>query len=124
MEPRFYRALLQHAESLKGMGQADEAVSALHRALGVAPASAAPHLARIEFLLDLLRLDAAREAIAGAPTTLGERFESATELATLEVRLDRVVQEQRARVGTGDTVPMEFVVGSGQPCVRNPSREF
>ncbi len=114
VELRFYRALLQHAESLKAQGNADEAVSALDQAVTVAPLAEAPHVARIELLLDLLRPDAAREAIADALTNLGDHLDSAGHLVALEERLDRVIQEQRSRVGTGEGFPMEFVGRSGQ----------
>ena len=90
-------------------GEADAAVSTLDQAIEVAPSSEAPHLARIELLLDLLRLGAAREALADAHQALGDQPESAARLAAMEERLDQITQEQRGRVTGGESFPLEFV---------------
>jgi DNA-binding SARP family transcriptional activator len=109
LERRFCTALLKHAQIQAAGGDAAGAVSVLDQAIEVAPASEAPHLARIGLLLDLLRLEAAREAIADAHRTLGDQPGSVARLAAMEERLQQVIQEQRARVEEGDTFPMEFV---------------
>ena len=66
LETRFSRALLYHARAAVESGDADAALSALDQAIEVAPSSEEIHLARISLLLDLLRLDAGREAISDA----------------------------------------------------------
>ena len=109
LEHRFCKALLAHARGLAGTGDTVGALSALGQAIEVAPSSEAPHLARIELLLDLLRLDAAREAIADAHRALGDHEESQARLSAMEERLAQVVEEQRARVEEGESFPMEFV---------------
>lgn len=109
LEKRFCKALLQYADSLAEAGEADQAISALDQAVSVAPYLHAPHLARIELLLDLLRLDLAREAIGDARQSLREHVDSLLQFDALETKLDQVVMEQRTRVGEGEDFPMEFV---------------
>jgi hypothetical protein len=109
METRFSKALLDHARSLAKGGEAEAAVAALDLAVKVRPAAEAPHLARVELLLDLLRIDAAKEAVSDAHRDLGEAWESRGRLAALEERLEEIVLEQRSRVAEGDSFPMEFV---------------
>ena len=109
VEIRLGKALLQHAESLAEGGNAEAALSVLNQAVEVAPASEPSHLAKIKLLLDLLRLDAAREALADAHGVLGDTRESSDRLAALEERLDGIVREQRSRVTEGESFPMEFV---------------
>jgi len=109
LEHRFCRALLSHAQALAETGEAAGAISALDQAVEISPSSEAYHLARIELLLDILRLDAARQALSEAHGCLGDHAESAGRLAALEERLDQILLEQRSRVGEGESFPMEFV---------------
>ncbi|MGD2123481.1 MAG: AAA family ATPase [Gemmatimonadota bacterium] len=109
LEARFSKTLFHHAQSLAEAGEAERAVAVMDQAVKVRPASGATHLARIELLLDLLRIDAAREAVADAHRDLGEDWESRDQLATLEGRLEEIVLEQRSRVAEGESFPMEFV---------------
>ncbi len=109
LEHRFSKALLQYARFLTDRGEADEAVSTLDQAIEVAPSSEAPHLARIELLLDLLRLGAAREALADAHQVLGDNPGSAPRLALLEQRLEQTLLDQRDRIREGESFPLEFV---------------
>jgi DNA-binding SARP family transcriptional activator len=109
LEHRFSKALLQHARLLTEQGEADAAVSTLSQAIEVASSYEAPHLARIELLLDLLRLGAAGEALADAHQVLGDHPGSTARLAIMEERLNQIIQEQRARVTEGESFPLEFV---------------
>jgi DNA-binding SARP family transcriptional activator len=109
LERRFQKALSHYANTLKEAGEPALALSVLHQIIQVTPTAEAPHLARVELLLDLLRLDAAREALADAYQRLGDDPTATGPLAALEERLEQTIQEQQARVAEGVSFPLEFV---------------
>lgn len=109
LEHRFGSALLEHSQELLKAGETETALSVLEQAVQVNPSSERSHLARIELLLQLLRLDAAREALADAHSALGDHQESAPALAALEARLQEVVVAQLSLMEEGDGFHMEFV---------------
>ncbi len=109
LEARFTKALLQHARILTDAGSPEAALSALDEAVAVTPASEVCHRERIQLLLHLLRLDAARKALSDAHKVLGEAPDSVKRLNVLDERLETIALEQRSRVSEGESFPMEFV---------------
>ncbi len=109
VEHRFCRALLHEAEAQRLRGDSARALAVLEQAIEVEPSTQAAHLGRIELLLELLRTDAAREALADARRVLGTGPAEATALDAMEERLELVIQEERSRVQEAEGFPLEFV---------------
>ncbi|MCC7065785.1 MAG: tetratricopeptide repeat protein [Planctomycetes bacterium] len=82
--PRQALAHEVHAEVLEAVGQHDERVEALRRALALQPRLGSSRLRLCDALIDLKRFDDARSVIAEGQQLLGDRPELALRLATIE----------------------------------------
>ncbi len=109
LERRFQQTLLLSARDLREEGRLQECLAELEFILEVNPQVEEAHTSRIQALLELLRLDEAREALADAFGTVGDRPESRETLQGLEERIDEAAREQRARVREAEGFTLEFV---------------
>jgi len=109
LEARFQRGLLAQARDLRQGGAPEEALGCLREALELNPASEAVQRARIELLLDLLRLREAREALADARGALGDGSGSGEWLREMDERLSAMVRERWSREREAPGLELEFV---------------
>ncbi|MGM0670341.1 MAG: AAA family ATPase, partial [Gemmatimonadota bacterium] len=109
LERRFQQGLLARALELRRSEAPEEALAQLRTAIELNPNSETVQRARIEILLELLRLGEAREAMADAWGAVGDHPGAREWLQEMERRLEAVVRERRSGGQEAEGLTLEFV---------------
>jgi len=112
LERRLQGGLLDQARRLrqeKAPEAPEEALDHLNEALSLNPASESVQRARIEILLELVRLREAREALADAWGAVGDGPDAREWLQALEDRLAAMVRERKSEEEAPEALELEFV---------------